>query len=720
MYVFRAPDDRAVVWNQVWSPEIDWDLPGTDDDDPAVAGLRLDFDVWRHFPIANLMFYQWGVRFFANGQWTNWRDYGFVYGLGTPGYVRSSNPITQFVEPGTEKLQIALGVIDIGYQFLTPPYDSTPAPWFDNVRLLKYRIGGPVMTTRDIDLANDAFPVSGTLDLSTQAARDALDVRFDRAISIVRGPASVDLVVPGDSVVVDVAAMIPGSSFVDGRLVWTLRQNPTFESAIRQPPARPGLDSGFATDVGPDGRTIWSGAVTLSQATTATGTVIQNRYFADLPDEDFLYPGDVLHYYLEATDDGGRTSTLPVDLTGFGVWDENGRSVFSRTFTMRALPSIDASGEHPDVLWVNDAGRHGQEEEVVGAFEQNGYLEGVHFDSYTVQGAVSGVGNGIGAAGRFSAAVGERRGHGATLEQVAGYATIVYTTHPLTQDLLGQGPNDDGFDPSDDLGLLTAWKNAPGRRASIWFGDGLASGTTQRSTTGAAFVSDVLGVDVVSADLAPSVGVARNLRAASQLTELPVGFAVYGLCPFARRFDQVLPGPGAVSTHALLDGAGDPVAGAVGGVHFDRLVGADRKVDLTFPFGLATIVDDLARTDALSARTRLLGAALTLAGAEAGVLVPTDAPAVRAASLEVAPTPFNPRTTITFILPRIGADASVRVYDVRGQLVRTLHDGRASTADLRLDWDGRDAQGAAVGSGVYFVRAETDGFAATRKVALVK
>ena len=36
-----------------------------------------------------------------------------------------------------------------------------------------------------------------------------------------------------------------------------------------------------------------------------------------------------------------------------------------------------------------------------------------------------------------------------------------------------------------------------------------------------------------------------------------------------------------------------------------------------------------------------------------------------------------------------------------------------------LEWDGRDAQGAAVASGVYFVRAETPGFGATRKVALL-
>jgi hypothetical protein len=46
----------------------------------------------------------------------------------------------------------------------------------------------------------------------------------------------------------------------------------------------------------------------------------------------------------------------------------------------------------------------------------------------------------------------------------------------------------------------------------------------------------------------------------------------------------------------------------------------------------------------------------------------------------------------------------VSVYDIRGRLVRSLHDGVHEGGELRLTWDGRDANGLPVASGVYFLR----------------
>jgi len=97
-----------------------------------------------------------------------------------------------------------------------------------------------------------------------------------------------------------------------------------------------------------------------------------------------------------------------------------------------------------------------------------------------------------------------------------------------------------------------------------------------------------------------------------------------------------------------------------------------------------------------------------------------DAPALRSASLAVHPTPFNPSPQVVFVLPRAGVDATVEVFNVRGERVRVLHDGAAASAELRLDWNGRDDRGSAVASGVYLVKATTLGFADTRKAVLVK
>jgi hypothetical protein len=83
------------------------------------------------------------------------------------------------------------------------------------------------------------------------------------------------------------------------------------------------------------------------------------------------------------------------------------------------------------------------------------------------------------------------------------------------------------------------------------------------------------------------------------------------------------------------------------------------------------------------------------------------------------PNPFNPRTTVKYTVPD-HARVSVRIFDARGALVTTLFDGERSAGAYSLDWDGRDASGAVVGSGVYFARIEQNGALRTRKMVLLK
>ncbi|MBE0565685.1 MAG: hypothetical protein IH621_07010 [Krumholzibacteria bacterium] len=54
----------------------------------------------------------------------------------------------------------------------------------------------------------------------------------------------------------------------------------------------------------------------------------------------------------------------------------------------------------------------------------------------------------------------------------------------------------------------------------------------------------------------------------------------------------------------------------------------------------------------------------------------------------------------------VGSDISVRIYNLRGQLVRELFQGRAEAGARHLTWDGRDARGRQIASGVYLVRAQ--------------
>ncbi len=75
------------------------------------------------------------------------------------------------------------------------------------------------------------------------------------------------------------------------------------------------------------------------------------------------------------------------------------------------------------------------------------------------------------------------------------------------------------------------------------------------------------------------------------------------------------------------------------------------------------------------------------------------------ASLRTHPNPFNPRTTLDFVLPREDR-VQVRVLDMRGRVVRELMSARLPAGDHTVVWDGRDNDGRELPSRVY--RCEDD------------
>ncbi|MFN8588666.1 MAG: FlgD immunoglobulin-like domain containing protein [Candidatus Eisenbacteria bacterium] len=102
--------------------------------------------------------------------------------------------------------------------------------------------------------------------------------------------------------------------------------------------------------------------------------------------------------------------------------------------------------------------------------------------------------------------------------------------------------------------------------------------------------------------------------------------------------------------------------------------------------------------------------------------VPLDAPGPAALThdvLELArPNPFAASTAVAFTLSRPGR-VKVEVFSVQGQRVATVTDGPMTLGRHEARWNGRDAHGRAVASGVYYVRVATPGLTATRKVVKV-
>jgi hypothetical protein len=84
------------------------------------------------------------------------------------------------------------------------------------------------------------------------------------------------------------------------------------------------------------------------------------------------------------------------------------------------------------------------------------------------------------------------------------------------------------------------------------------------------------------------------------------------------------------------------------------------------------------------------------------------------------PNPFVGRTAIRFDLPRRAA-VSVRIYDVRGRLMRALADGSVlEPGRHRLTWDGSLRGPGRAAPGVYFCEFRTEGFRSVKRIVMLR
>ncbi|MCB5276764.1 MAG: T9SS type A sorting domain-containing protein [Candidatus Cloacimonetes bacterium] len=62
----------------------------------------------------------------------------------------------------------------------------------------------------------------------------------------------------------------------------------------------------------------------------------------------------------------------------------------------------------------------------------------------------------------------------------------------------------------------------------------------------------------------------------------------------------------------------------------------------------------------------------------------------------------------------------VKIYNIKGQLVRRLHDESGGYGPRKISWDSKDSNGNSVASGLYFFRIESGDRVSTRKAILLK
>jgi len=695
------------IHNAIESPVMAWPV-AKDCVSPIPDGIILTFSVYKHEDLtddAPGIFYTWGVRSAdtdgsAGGvQDINeqpWRDRNFVY-YGGPEFIRHRDDVTDRMNPGRDEVQVQLAVEEWGYVWGYTGDDGYPAPYFDNVTVKVFPYQGPGMSAREIDLAQDSFPERETIDYGDLGSNS---VRFDSANNISR--ASHLRNDPGDTIIVDVVPVRAGAEHVGlPTLHYLLDPNPVFTPAMRTA----GL---------PD-----MGSVQGMPGIGSSGDWILNRYSFDLPDTGFLFPGDVLHYYISASDHVGgdvQSVTMPADTTGFstGFGDPMG---YNSTFTMHALPTILSDGfggfDQTGILFINDFANRGGENEWYTALNHLGFsMAWHHYDVYYVNAPSSGVGNGIGG-----------RADGLML---SGYSTILYTCGNLGRYTISNG---DFFgDPGDDVGTLTDWLDQ-GQKNIFLTGDDLASDLAQSGSATQAFLSDMMGVSVVTDNVRSFIG-NQTSPLVKPIPGNPVflpsstlsNWYAFGGCPGINTFDGV----NIVETGQRVAEFEDPLGV---GYSFSACTlnilnpGPTRSRIISMPVDLMNIFTNPdAPGHYLPARVRLLWEVLAYFGFyaispnQSGV---DDLPGITFAASNY-PNPFNPVTTIKYSLPKAG-HLQLSIYNVRGQLVKTLINGpRPAGANQTIIWDGTDNLGSAVASGVYFYEARAGGDVRIGKITLLK
>ncbi len=660
----------------------------------AAEGCRFDFDVYAHMgagPRAPAQFFVWGIRSAdTDGSAGNgvqilseqeFRDRGFWYS-GGPWYRRFEQDVTDLMNPGYDEIQVRLGVLEANWWWEEGD-NGTPAPYFDNVSVKVFPLSGPAMTAREVDLAQDNFPAVDAIDFGDLGS---LSVRFDMARNI--APAGDLHNDPGDSLLVNVAVPRSGAVLVGSpALHYVIDANPVFD------PYRTAPVSGVMP-----GRMAGGGGLE------------PGLWAFDLPDTGLLFPGDVMHYYFRAGDDVGgdiQWSTLPADLTGYGEF--GGLITYSSSFIVHALPTIrdDGLGGYtvPPVLLWNDFADGGGEDEWNRALLTAYSTPGETHDIYYTNDPGSGVGNGLG--GRTA---------GPALDH---YTTLLYTAGDLGNLTLSNG--DLAFDAGDDIGTLQNWL-AGGNRNLLLTGDNLVSDlVVNAGAAGQDFAATVMGVAWVATDLRPLLGNQSSPLVAA-IPGNPVianagQWLAYGRCPGLGTLDAVTARTGAVRLAEFTDSSGNVGVYPYAAATYNLYGGSNRVVIL--PYDLMNIYTppNGKATAPMPARNMVLADILAYFGYFDPVLLSGTPPR---AQFEVSnyPNPFNPSTRIAYEIKAPG-HLSLKVFNVRGELVKVLVDRQVSGGGF-AEWDGTNAQGGAVSSGVYLYEARMGEEARVAKMVLLK
>nr|MDK2850366.1 carboxypeptidase [Candidatus Cloacimonadota bacterium] len=108
-----------------------------------------------------------------------------------------------------------------------------------------------------------------------------------------------------------------------------------------------------------------------------------------------------------------------------------------------------------------------------------------------------------------------------------------------------------------------------------------------------------------------------------------------------------------------------------------------------------------------------------LISVEQGSSSPSESPALPITLGQNYPNPFNPTTTISFYLPQ-AQEVSLKIYNVRGQLIRVLYKGKLNAGEHSFVFDAKDDRSNPLSTGIYVYVLEAQGENLSKKMVLNK
>ncbi len=693
-------------YNEVWSPQIDYDHDMYGTAVPATAEeMYFQFDLYADNPVNPLVAIFYHMRSWQDNCPGFWRDRAFVDFYYGKKWMHFSQSYGDLVDPGAEYVQLALGAIDMYATwgiYMGNGECHTHAPLYDNVRLIRVDRRGPRWSVRNEKLFQDTFPDNG---MGTGTGR------IDMAEDIIYG--SSPNILAGDSAVVTVTDPIAGlrepepyTGFGSAVYLYMRRDPVTKPMAVDKI-----VEDGFRwplVDSVLCGSRMWYvfRCDTVFREYSGPRTDPQLDQFCVDVNDHFFTNGDTILYFFGA-ENASNQWTWWSQAAGVAGSIE---LACASPMEMQILPAGGLTGE-TDILYVDDFDGMGAQPYFDSAFE----MMNIQPDRFDVLNPRGQHGNSPGGLVTNIAQ-----------QLIPYYRKIIWNTGGDYY----QGKLDDGDeDKADDYGLLhtfldmhTDWG------VGIYLsGDDLVKNWDESSGTGAVLLkNDYIDHNLVSdSHLDPIYYGVSPLVIGEPGSIFDHGapdeedtLIAFGGCPVINDFDVVEP-LGISTLEMTYNSPGNAQAGAV--ISAYRLNYQENPVRVVLSgFSFHYIRDDrpFVVPDRADHLWDILVHLMNLIDEPVGV--DETSPAFRNSLSQNLPNPFNPVTTIRYSVKE-HAHVSLKVYNVAGQLVTTLvNEVKQPGIIYEVCWDGRSNSGDPVASGVYFYKMVTKDFSMTKKMVLLK